>query len=86
MLSQMARFPTFYDCIMLFNNLQYADDTTLIAESEEDLKSFLMRVKEEGEKAGLKLKIQKTKIITLGPITSWQIGGGKVEAVADTIF
>ena len=55
----MARFPTFYDCIMLFNNLQYADDTTLIAESEEELKSFLMRVKEENEKASSKLNIKK---------------------------
>jgi len=86
MLSQMARFPTFYDCIMLFNNLQYADDTTLIAESEEDLKSFLMRVKEEGEKASSKLNIKKTKIVESGPITSWQVEGEKVEAVTDFLF
>ena len=56
------------------NNLRYADDTTLMAESEEELKSLLMKVKEESEKAGLKLNIQKTKIIASGPITSWQIG------------
>ena len=65
------------------NNLRYADDTTLMAESEEDLKSFLMKVKEESEKVGLKLNIQKTKIMTSGPITSWQIDG---ETVADFIF
>ena len=58
------------------NNLRYADDTTLMAESEEDLKSLLMKVKEENEKAGLKLNIQKTKIMASGPITSWQIDGG----------
>ena len=58
------------------NNLRYADDTTLRAESEEELKSLLMKVKEESEKAGLKLKIQKTKIMASGPITSWQIDGG----------
>jgi len=57
------------------NNLRYADDTTLMAESEEELKSFLMKVKEESEKAGLKLNIQKTKIMASGPITSWQIDG-----------
>ena len=57
------------------NNLRYADDTTLMAESEEDLKSLLMKVKEESEKAGLKLNIQKTKIMASGPITSWQIDG-----------
>ena len=57
------------------NNLRYADDTTLMAESKEELKSFLMRVKEESEKVGLKLKIQKTKIMASGPITSWQIDG-----------
>ena len=60
-------------------NLRYADDTTLMAESEEELKSFLMKVKEESEKVGLKLNIQETKIIASGPITSWQIGGKKVE-------
>ena len=68
------------------NNLRYADNTTLMAESEEELKSLLMRVKEESEKAGLKLNIQKTKIMASGPITSWQIEGKKVEAVADLIF
>ena len=68
------------------SNLRYADDTTLMAESKEELKSFLMKVKEESEKAGLKLNIQKTKIIALGPITSWQIDREKVEAVADFIF
>ena len=61
------------------NNLKYTDDTTLIAESEEELKSLLMRVKEESEKAGLKLNIQKTKIMASGSITSWQIEGGKSE-------
>ena len=68
------------------NNLRYADDTTLMAESEEELKRFLMRVKDESEKAGLKLNIQKTKIMAFSPITSWQIEGGKVQAVADFNF
>ena len=68
------------------NNLRYADDTTLIAESEEELKSLLMKVKEESEKVGLKLNIQKTKIMASGPITSWQIDGGIVETVADFMF
>ena len=68
------------------NNLRYADDTTLIAESEEKLKSLLMKVKEESEKAGLKLNIQKTKVMASGPITSWQIDGETVETVADFIF
>ena len=68
------------------NNLRYADNTTLMAESEEELKSLLMRVKEESEKIGLKLNIQKTKIMASGPITSWQIGGETVETVADFIF
>ena len=68
------------------NNLRYADDTTLMAESEEELKSFLMKVKEESEKVGLKLNIQKMKIMASGPITSWQIGGETVETVADFIF
>ena len=68
------------------NNLRYADDTTLMAESEEELKSLLMRVKEETEKAGLKLNIQKTKIIASGPITSCQIEGEKVEAGTEFIF
>ena len=63
------------DCWEIINNLRYADDTTLMAESEEKLKSLLIRVKEESEKAGLKLNIQKTKIMTSGPITSWQING-----------
>ena len=68
------------------NNLRYADVTTLMAENEEELKSFLMKVKEESEKAGLKLNIQKTKIMASGPISSWQIEGEKVEAVTDFIF
>ena len=68
------------------NNLRYADDTTLMAESNEKLKSLLMKVKEESEKVGLKHNIQKTKIITSGPITSWQIDGETVETVADFIF
>ena len=68
------------------NNLRYADDTTLMAESEEELKSFLMKVKEESEKVGLKLNIQKTEIMASGPITSWQIDGERVEKVADFIF
>ena len=65
------------------NNLRYADDTTLMAESKEELKSFLMKVKEESEEVGLKLNIQKTKIMAFGPITSWQIDG---ETVSDFIF
>ena len=68
------------------NNLRYADDTTLMAESEEELNSLLMKVKEESEKVGLKLNIQKTKIMASGPITSWQIDGETVETVADFIF
>ena len=68
------------------NNLRYADDTTLMAESEEELKSLLMKVKEDSEKVGLKLNIQKTKITSSGPITSWQIDGEIVETVADFIF
>ena len=68
------------------NNLRYADDTTLMAESEEELKSLLMKVKEESEKVGLKLNIQKTKIMAFGPITSWQIDGEPLETVADFIF
>ena len=68
------------------NNLRYADDTTLSAESEEELKSFLMKVKEESEKVGLKLNIQKTKIMASSPITSWQIDGETVETVSDLIF
>ena len=68
------------------NNLRYADDTTLMAESEEELKSLLMKVKKESEKVGLKLKIQKTKIMASGPITSWQIDGETMEIVTDFIF
>jgi len=68
------------------NNLRYADDTTLIAESEEELKSFLMKVKVESEKVGLKLNIQKTKIMASGPITSWKIDGETVETVFDFIW
>ena len=68
------------------NNLRYADDTTLTAESEEELKSLLMKVKEESEKVGLKLNIQKTKIMASGPITSWQIGGETMETVTDFIL
>ena len=68
------------------NNLRYADDTTLMAESEEELKSLLMKVKEESEKAGLKLNIQKTIIMASGPITSWEIDGETVETVSDFIF
>ena len=68
------------------NNLRYAEDTTFMAESEEELKSFLMKVKEESEKDGLKLNIQKTEIMTSGPIISWQIDGETMETVADFIF
>ena len=68
------------------NNLRYADDTTLMAESEEELKSLLMKVKEESEKVGLKLNIQKTKIMASGLITSWQINGETVETVTDYFF
>ena len=68
------------------NNLRYADDTTLMAESEEELKSLLMKVKKESEKVGLKLNIQKTKIMASSPNTSWQIDGERVETVADFIW
>ena len=68
------------------NNLRFVDDTTLMAESEEELKSLLMKVKEQSEKAGLKFSIQKTKIMASGPITSWQIDGETVETVIDFIF
>ena len=68
------------------NNLRYADDTTLMAESEEELKSLLMKVKEKSEKVGLKLNIQKTKIMAFSPITSWQIDGEKMETMRDFIF
>ena len=70
----------------IINHLRYADDTSLMAESEEELKSLLMKVKEESEKVGLKVNIQKTKIMASGPITSWQIDGETVEAVTDFIF
>ena len=69
-----------------FNNLRYADDTTLMAESEEELKSLLIKVKEESEKVGLKLNIQKTKIMASSPITSWKIDAKTVETVRDFIF
>ena len=68
------------------NNLRYADDTTLMAESEEELKSLLMKVEEESEKVGLKLNIQKTKLVASSPITSWQIDGETVKTVTDFIF
>ena len=68
------------------NNLRYADDTTLMAESKEELKTLLMKVKEESENVGLKLNIQKTKIVASGPITSWKIDGETVETVADFYF
>ena len=68
------------------NNLRYTDDTTLVAESEEELKSLLMKVKEESEKVGLKLNIQKTKIMASGPSTSWETDGETVETVSDFIF
>ena len=68
------------------NNLRYADDTTLLAESKEELKTLLMKVKEESEKVGLKLNIQKTKIMASGPVTSWEIDGGTVESVTDFIL
>ena len=70
----------------IINNLRYADDTTLMAESKEELKSLLMKVKEESEKLGLKLNIQKTKIMASSPINSWQIDGETTETVADFIF
>ena len=70
----------------IINNLRYADDTTLMAESEEELKSLLMKVKVVSEKVGLKLNIQKTKIMASGPITSWEIDGETVETVSDFIF
>ena len=68
------------------NNLRYADDTTVMAESEEELKSLLMKVKEESEKVGFKLNIQKTKIVASGPVTSWKIDGETVETVSDFIL
>ena len=74
------------DCWEKYQNLGYADDTTLMAESEKELKSLLMKVKEESEKVGLKLNIQKTKIMASGPITSWQIDRETVETVSGFIF
>ena len=74
------------DCGRNINNLRYADDTTVMAESEEELKSLLMKVKVESEKVGLKLNIQKTKIIASGPITSWEIDGETVETMSDFIL
>ena len=71
---------------IIINNLRYADDTTLMAESEEELKSLFMKVKEESEKVGLKVNIQKTKIMASGPISSWQIDGETMETVTDFIF
>ena len=81
-------YPFYYSKYNLrnINNLRYADDTTLKAESEEELKSLLMEVKEESEKVGIKLNIQKTKILASGPITSWQIDGETVETVSDFIL
>ena len=76
----------YYALKSLVNNLRYADDTTFMAENEEELKSLLMKVKVESEKVGLKLNIQKTKIMASGPITSWQIDGETVETVSDFIF
>ena len=73
-------------CLNEINNLRYADDTTLMAESEEELKGLLMKVKKESEKVGLKLNIQKTKIMASGPITSWEIDGETVETVSDFIL
>ena len=73
-------------CQKNINNLRYADDTTLMAEREEELKSLLMKIEEESEKVGLKLNIQKTKIMASGPITSWKIDGETVETVSDFIF
>jgi len=77
---------TWEGCGKNINNLRYADDTTLMTESEEELKSLLMKVKEESEKVGLKLNIQKMKIMAAGPITSWEIDGETVETVSDFIF
>ena len=87
---QSARLDASQDGVKIaqrnINNLRYADDSTLMAESKEELKSLLMRMKEDSDKTGLKLHIQKTKIVASGPITSWQIDGEKVETVADFIF
>ena len=87
---QSARLDASQDGVKIaqrnINNLRYADDTPLMAESKEELKSLLRKGKEESEKVGLKLNIPKTKIVASGPITSWQIDGGKVETMADFIF
>ena len=87
---QSARLDASQDGVKIaqrnINNLRYADDSTLMAESKEELKSLLMRMKEDSDKTGLKLHIHKTKIVASGPITSWQIDGEKVETVADFIF
>ena len=87
---QSARLDASQDGVKIaqrnINNLRYADDTTLMAESKEELKSLLRKGKEESEKVGLKLNIQKAKIMASGPITSWQIDGGKVETVTDFFF
>ena len=89
LLPRLPRLVLPEDCIykvVAINNLRYADDTILMEESEEELKSLSMKVKEESEKVGLKLNIQKTKIMASGPITSWQIDGETVETVSDFIF
>ena len=83
---KVHKINNFHNAGRNINNLRYADDTTLMVESEKELKSLLMGVKEESEKAGLKLNIQKTKIMASSPITSWQIGGEMTETVRDFIF
>ena len=85
-MSKLMSIPEFTQTHVHINNLRYADDTTLMAESEEELKSLLMKLKEESEKVGLKLNIQKTKSMASDPITSWQLDGETVETVADFIF
>ena len=85
-LQKLSSFPRIKIARRNINNLRYADDTTLLAESQKELKSLLMKVKEESEKAGLKLNIQKMKIMASGPITSWQIDGETMERVGDFIF
>ena len=83
---QLQAFIMLNNYRLFINNLRYADDTTLMAESKEELESLLMKVKEESEKVGLKLNIQKTKIMASGPITSWEIDGETVETVSDFMF
>ena len=83
---QLQAFIMLNNYRLFINNLRYADDTTLMVESEEELKSLVMKVKEESEKVGLKLNIQKTKIMASGPITSWEIDGETVETVSDFMF